>query len=535
MANVPAGGGIIVAHEGEFGELHALVGKLRHRLRIEHGHDAATQTRIETHISLVLLSGERAYKFKKPVDLGFVDFTTLARRRHFCEEEVRLNRRFAPTVYEGVVGLTADGEERSALPVGARGDDHVVEYAVRMRRFDNGQMLDALVAAGDIDERQLCQLVDDIVRFHAGAAPVEAGGGPGSAAVVREQILSSLAHIATPDRAVFQALEVQVGVLLDTFARRQEMGFVRDCHGDLHLSNVVRIDGRLTPFDCIEFNPELRLVDTMADLAFLLMDLDFRGHEALASIALNRYLERCGDYAGLAVLRVYLAYRTLVRAKVASLQALEQREQAQRQACLARSRGHVMLARRYLQPQGRPALWITHGLSGSGKSWHSRRLVRQRGWIHVRSDVVRKQLLGLAPEASTGSGVGAGAYTTDVTEQTYERLAAIARTVVEGGFTVIVDASFLCARQRERFRALAGALSVPLRILDCDAPVPVLHQRVRTRAAEGGDPSEADAGVIAHQQRTRDPLSAAERPLRVGAADLSDAREGMAMADRARC
>jgi aminoglycoside phosphotransferase family enzyme/predicted kinase len=495
--------------------LRALVASVADALCARSGHERNGQRILETHISVLLLSGDIALKFKKPVDLGFVDFTTLEKRRQLCHEEWRLNRRFAPTLYQQVVAVVIgeDGEPRLVARQAGQGSAGVErEYAVQMRRFAHEEMLDVRVEAGSVSAEEISGLVDDIVAFQQRSAAADAGSGAGSPSLVRQQVLGSLEHITDLDDEIPVLLRNELDALADVFATRCSEGFIRDGHGDLHLSNIVQLEGRPTPFDCIEFNSTLRVIDTVSDFAFLLMDLDFRGCSELANIAFNRYFDRSGDFDGLAVLRLYLAYRSLVRAKVASLQAGDDTVAASQRDRLGRRRArHVALAREYLAPAGKPALWITHGFSGSGKSHHCRRIAARSGWLHVRSDVERKRLLGVAADEATGSGLGEGAYAESVTEQTYARLARIARTAVSSGFSVIVDASFLSLRQRRLFRALASDLGVAWRILDCDAEDAVLRERIRNRAAGGTDPSEADEAVLTHQQRTHEPLDEDER------------------------
>lgn len=528
-------------------DLRGLVARVRDALEAREADPTAKI--VETHISIVLLHGDRAFKFKKPVDLGFADFSTPQRRHRLCREELRLNRRFAPDIYLGLTLVSggddgapdapprlthhpADEAQAQAASDGAGGE---VEPAVCMRRFPDDARLDLLVARDGVDADDLRQLARDVAAFHARAERPRDDSPLGGVAMVREQMLGAFAQGPAAAQALRPRVTQRLDALAGTLAGRRRDGWIRDCHGDLHLGNVLRApDGRLTPFDCIDFNEELRVIDTMADIAFLIMDLDHRCRGDLANAVLASYVEASGDYDGLRVLATYLAYRALVRAKVAQLQA----DNAADDGAGAdeddggpadRARAYAALAEAYLAAPARPALWITHGLSGSGKSWTSARLARRKGWIHLRSDIERRRVLGLAPGTSTQSSLGSGAYSEEATARTYDALEAAARAALAGGFGAIVDATFLDAARRERFAGVAAALGVPLRILDCSAPEAVLRERIRERAARGADPSEATEDVLDAQLASAEPLGPGEAALAV---DAQQVLEGTAQALR---
>jgi len=281
---------------------------------------------------------------------------------------------------------------------------------------------------------------------------------------------------------------------------RQRSGHVRECHGDLHLDNLVRIDDEVTAFDCLEFDVGLRSIDTMGDIAFTLMDLKARGRPDLAHGLLDDYLQASGDYAGVAVLRFYEVYRALVRALVDGLRRSCAAQAPQGSPYMAWALGAVHVAR-----SGPPPLVLMHGLSGSGKSTVARALVEQGGAIRLRSDVERKRMFGLdAFESSTSAGqsiYGAGS-----SGQTYTHLLWRARALLATGYPVIVDAAFLKRWQRQAFLALAVEQGAPLTIVDCDAPEAALHARLLARTAAGADPSEADVHVLRNQIAHQDPL-----------------------------
>jgi len=273
---------------------------------------------------------------------------------------------------------------------------------------------------------------------------------------------------------------------------------------------MVLIDGEIVVFDGIEFNPALSFVDVMREIAFLLMDLEVRERPDLASIFLNRYLEETGDYEGLPLLKLYLVYRSMVRAKVAYL---EYRAGTGKAACLARYDRHLVLARRYAEPHPPGLILLTHGVSGSGKTMRSAALVPRLEALRIRSDVERKRLAGLSAETKTGNSVTAGIYDPTMTERTYERLRDLAGIVSGCGIPVIVDATFLERARREKFAALARSLGAPLRILDFRAGEATLRARIRQRGAEGHDASEANPAVLDHQLRGQEPLLPDEQAL----------------------
>ena len=475
---------------------------------------AVTVERVETHCAWVLLTGSHAYKIKKPVDFGFLDYSTLEKRHFYCQEEVRLNRRFAPDIYLDVVAITGSLQQ----PV-IGGDGPVLEYAVRMRQFPAEGLLSQLAQQKRLDSGLVDQLIEQVALFHQHTARATADMPYGDPDQVHHWVSENFRHIrpALNDPADIERLEAvrqwtqgERERLEPQLRHRHRDGSIRECHGDLHLGNITLIDGRVTLFDCIEFNPELRWIDIISEVAFLLMDLQDRGYANHAWRFLNGYLQHGGDYAGLAVLRYYRVYRALVRAKVALLrcrQAPSGSETAQ--AARAEYDQYLQLAEDTLSA-GQPMLLITRGLSGSGKSTVARGLCEASGMLQLRSDVERKRLAGLAATADSGSATGAGLYAAQQTEKTYARLAELADTVLEAGYPVIVDATFLQRERRDSFLALAQRRRVPFAIIDCQAPGAELERRIRHRAEQGGDASEATLAVLAAQRETQQPLNAGE-------------------------
>lgn len=471
---------------------------------------------IETHISRVFLAGDFAYKVRKPVRFDFVDFSTAQARRDDCETELRLNRRFAPTLYLDVVPVVA-GPTPGSVRVGGSGIP--IEHAVRMRRFDQQDLLGARRAAGRLQPGHIDALARSIAAFHQQQPPAALADGFGTPdridAILAECLggigrLAQASHLAS--RVAMRARS-EAARLAGAFGARLRNGHVRECHGDLHLGNIVLLDGMPTPFDCLEFDAALRWTDTISDLAFPVMDLLHHGRRALAYRLLNGYLEQSGDYGALAVLSFYLSMRALVRARVLLEHAWQQHaagaSMAPAQAEAARL---LALAWRCLTRRRGPMV-LMHGLSGSGKSTVAAQMSEAAAMIRVRSDVERKRLRQGMPPAG-------GWYTDRESARTYNRLLAICRLGCMAGFPMIADAAFLSRDQRERFAEQARRLGVPFFIVSCAAPLEILRSRIETRAREGHDPSDADIAVLERQLRTQQPLTAAECAHVVPASDF---------------
>lgn len=468
---------------------------------------------METHISWVLLAGEYAYKLKKPIRLDFLDFSTLEQRRHFCHEELRLNRRLAPELYLDVVPITGS-------PVDPRlgGEGPPLEYAVRMRRFPQERLLSTMIAAGTLRPEHIDLLAVEAAEFHAALPPVPAGAPWGTAEVVEREARDNLdaldqsvrdPRLRTQLKQLRRWTEEEFRRRRGDLASRRRSGAIRECHGDMHLGNMVLQDGRVVIFDGIEFSAELRWIDVLSEAAFVVMDLEDRGRSDYARRFLNAYLERTGDYDGLPVLPFYLVYRALVRAKVAAIRAAQRCDDQERPPADAETAGYIDLAVSLTQSR-QPRLCITHGPSGSGKTTGSGRAVEAWGAVRVRSDVERKRLFQSPLRSPPGVGTDPALYSDSATERTYARLADCAAGIVRAGFPAIVDATFLRAADRRRFRELAQGLNVPFGILDFTADPAVLRQRLRDRAAAAHDASDADERVLEHQLQTREPLSADE-------------------------
>lgn len=480
-------------------------------------HPARTVHLVETHISWVLLAGRYAYKIKKAVDLGFLNFTDLAARRFYCEEEIRLNGRLAPQLYLDVV-IIGGSPQRPVLGAGP-----AIEYAVRMRRFASARQMDRLLARGLVTPTHIDRLAATLARFHAGLPPAKPDSAFGTADAVHAPALQNFEQLAplldAADTALLERLrsasEHAYAACAPWLEQRRQQGWIRECHGDLHLGNIVLLKDQPTPFDGIEFNAGLRWIDVMNEVAFLVMDLLDRNRTDLAFRLLNGYLELTGDYAGVKVLRYYLAYRAMVRAKISAIRARQQGTRpAQAKDAMAACRGYLALAATCLA-QKRPALIITHGLPGCGKTTVAQAALGRLQAIRIRSDVERKRLFGLAPLQPSRSGIGDGIYSAGATQLTYARLHQLARGLLDAGFPVIVDAAFLRHAEREQFRQLAGEMAVPFVILDIRAAPATLRQRILQRLDQAKDASEADLRVLETLQAAQEPLQPDELAIAV--------------------
>jgi aminoglycoside phosphotransferase family enzyme/predicted kinase len=457
---------------------------------------------LQTHASWILLTPRLAFKLKKPVRLPFLDFSTPALRWLACAEEVRLNRRLAGSMYRGLVAVRGS---RARPTVGGEGP--VIDTLVCMRRFPADAVLSERLADGRLAPAHVERLARRIADFHDAAEIV--GGDATQGAVGRAfapvaAVLSQLERVrpAQALQPVGQWLLDRARVLAGALRERQAAGAIRDCHGDLHLSNTVVLGDDVTAFDCLEFDASLRRIDVMSDVAFLTMDLKAHDRPDLAHRFLEGYLERRGDYDGLRVLRFYEVHRALVRDLVASLRAPASAAAVDYLATAGR------LVREATQA---PRLGIVSGLSGSGKSTLAIRLAQRSGALRVRSDVERKRLFGLSI-LERSDHVEGGIYGGDASARTYARLADCASRALSGGYSVIVDAAFLSAAQRHAFRALATQRGASFTVFAVHADPSLLRARVRERLAAGHDPSEADETVLEMQMRTRQDFEAWERP-----------------------
>jgi aminoglycoside phosphotransferase family enzyme/predicted kinase len=477
------------------------------------GHPVKYIRLIETHISWIILTGDYAYKIKKPVNFGFLDFSTLEKRHFYCQEELRLNRRFAPEIYLELVEIRGSQYEPRL-----QGSGEVIEYAIKMLEFPQQCLLSSHAAKDDLNPELIDDIAATVSEAHTNSDRADQATDFGTATVAAQWSAENMAQISNaipreflPD--TYSQLErwyQENNALLANIDERKREGFVRECHGDLHLGNMALIGGKVTLFDCIEFNPELRWIDTISEVAFVAMDLNARGFPGYCWRFLNRYLENSADYAGIKLLRYYFIYRALVRAKVEALRV-------DQEACDTETyQAHIKPALDYIELAGRwssshrAGLIIMHGLSGSGKSTIAAHLVEKLGAIQIRSDVIRKGLFDLKANEQSGSTLSQGIYTNDATDLTYRRMKEIAAAIIDADFTVIVDATFLLESQR---RALLELETDPLCskvIIHCEVPTAELRKRIVERE---NDPSEANLAVLEQQLRSQQPFSEAEKKL----------------------
>ncbi|MHC4878461.1 MAG: bifunctional aminoglycoside phosphotransferase/ATP-binding protein [Planctomycetota bacterium] len=462
---------------------------------------------VETHISWVLLTRDSAWKIKKPVRFDFLDFSTLERRKHFCEEELRLNRRTAPDLYLSIVPISGT----TAAPE-VDGTGEPFEYAIRMHRFDDSRLLSHLAADGLLRPSLIDTLAERVADFHASIPSATMDSPYGRAADIRRDALdnfNTIEQLAVDDaehEAEIHHLRewtaTEADRLVSMFEQRRQAGFVRECHGDLHLGNIVELDDGPRLFDCIEFNAGFRWTDVISEVAFLVMDLEEHGEEQLARRLLNRYLERTGDYAGLHVLRFYLVYRAMVRAKIDMIRLSDDSQPETLRRSLQREFGTYLSVADHDAERSPPALIVTHGVSGSGKSVFAEQIVEHSAAIRIRSDVERKRLFGLDETDRVSGRSAADLYSPETSRRTYDRLAELAATIISAGFPVVVDATFLQPAQRSQFRQLADRLQVPFLIVACSAPEDVLVDRVAQREVIDRDASDAGVAVLRQQLQT---------------------------------
>lgn len=460
--------------------------------------DGAAAEEVETHAARVFLSGDRAFKMKRAVRYSFLDFSTLDARRAALEAELRLNRRTAPMLYRRLIPVTRT--EAGGVEIGGEGE--AVEWLLEMTRFDETDRLDRIAAHGPLPESVVAMLAETVADLHG---QVEIRSDMGGAAAMTEIVEGNAGDLAelVPDilpREMVQRLDDLTRLELDRrrilLDRRRFDGFVRHCHGDLHLANVVLLDGRPILFDCLEFDPALATIDVLYDLAFLIMDMLHREQRAAAVQLLALYLERTEDDAGAGLLPLFLAIRATVRSKIAGFAA---REHGGAPATAARA--YQTQARGFLEDRPTPQLIAIGGLSGTGKSTLARTLAPDLGpapgAVTVRSDGTRKRLFGRHPEER----LGPEAYREEVSERVFARMADRARSLLEAGHAVIADGVFLRPEQRARLERAAGAAGAPFHGLWLEAPDDVAVHRVEGR---NGGASDATAEVV-RMQRAADP------------------------------
>ncbi len=469
---------------------------------------------IQTHISFVLLTGDYTYKIKKPVDFGFLDYSTLEKRQHFCTQELEMNRRTAPEIYLEVLPIVQSDD---TFHLGSNAADItaqiVVEYTLKMRQFPQDSLLLSLLERGLLTEQIMANLGREVAKFHSTAISNSYIRTFGEVGQIRTTINNnyriSEKYIGGPQT---QTQYQETKDYSDGFfAENQELlnlrivnDKIRECHGDLHLRNIALWQDKILIFDCIEFNEPFRFVDVMYDIAFTVMDLESRGRRDLGNVFLNTYIEQTGDWEGLQVLPLYLSRQAYVRAKVTSLMLDDSSVSTAEKTRISQTASHYYtLAWEYTKPrQGK--LTLMSGLSGAGKSTVGRYLARHTGAIHLRSDAVRKHL-GRIPLHERG---GQDLYSDEMTAKTYGRLLELGVMLADRGWNVILDAKFDRDSWRTDAIALAQSHNLPLEILYCTASIEVLRERLQRRK---GDITDATVELLNAQQTAFEPFTEFEQ------------------------
>lgn len=472
---------------------------------------------IETHISWVFLTENSVFKIKKPVDLGFVNFTTLDLRRQFCEAELQVNSNYAPSLYRGLLNVARNAD---GITIGGPGE--VIDFAVFMNRFRDEQILSNRLASDSVSDADIVAFADRLAHRHSIAQPVKGDtlGHPKETINEIQDSVSQLQHALPEERRrrmdpIKNWIQETAETLRDTFLERRENGFVRDCHGDMHMDNLVYLEDQITPFDAIEFNPHFRWIDVISDLAFPVMDLRYRKAARFSRLLLKRYLEQSGDYDGLRVLDWYVTHRALARAKIAAMKAPPDASADQWESVI-----------RYLdlvdahQRRRENYLCITVGVSGSGKTTGSQPIVDATDAIRIRSDIERDRL------PNRDEPVQSNRYSEETIEKTYDRLLEIARVILSANRNVLVDATFLSRDRRRKFSALANAAGASFRILHFDAPKAHLKERVANRLQTQSDASEATPDLVDSQLESFEPFTESEQSQLITPDDLVEQMNG---------
>jgi uncharacterized protein len=463
---------------------------------------------IQTHASYVFLTGEYAYKLKKHVDFGFFDYSTLVKRKYFLELELKLNKNIAPELYLAVIPIV---EQDNNLTLGGEGE--IVEYALQMRQFSQENLFTNLLAANKLSSDRLRELGKLVAHFHQTADTNEYVSSFGTVAQIRVAIAQNyqqtqkylgIVQTQTQLAATKEYTDYFLSEREDLFDNRIKQQKIKECHGDLHLKNICLWQNKIQLFDRIEFNESFRFVDTFYDIAFTVMDLDARSKPDLANVFLNSYLEYTGDWTGLLLLPFYLCRQAYVRAKVNSFLlddpevSLTNKEQAKKTAS-------DYYRQAYQYTQTKPGnLILMSGLSGSGKSTVAQYLAQKQGAIHLRSDAVRKHLAGIPIDEPGQDNL----YSTEMTEKTYTRLLELGLLLAKEGFTIILDAKYDRLLQRQTAISQANNQHIPIKIIQCNAPVSILRDRLNKRQ---GDISDATADLIAIQQANAEAITIAEQ------------------------
>ncbi|MEA3240632.1 MAG: AAA family ATPase, partial [Pseudomonadota bacterium] len=462
---------------------------------------------IQTHISWVIIADQLVYKMKKPVDFGFIDYSSLEKRHHFCQEEVRLNRRLSQDIYLGVVPIMKRDDGFFFA-----GSGQLVEYAVEMKRLPESRMMYNLLADRELQSSHLERLAEMLADFYRRAAVIDDGS------------FGTLETVSFNIRENFEQTEKYLGRILsevdfqrimafseqfirdheDLFARRVSQEMIRDCHGDLHMEHICFVDDHIDIYDCIEFNKRFRCIDVMADVAFLAMDLDYHDRYDLAAFFLRRFAAHFADEEGRKLLPFYKCYRAYVRGKVScflfddpSLTEFE------KESAISEARRHFQLATIYTYGF-LPSLILLSGISGSGKSYLAGGLSAMSGFSSLRSDQVRKELQGLNASEHRPDDFESGLYSPEMIRKTYQELVRQADTKLAAGEGVIIDATCLKVWQRQLFYEMAAKWELPVYVVSCEAPLEVIEKWLRQREDEADNISDATLRIARQQLENRE-------------------------------
>lgn len=464
---------------------------------------------VQTHVSFIFITDHFVYKIKKPVDFGFLNFKTIDRRRFYCNEEVRLNRRLCPDMYLGVIEL-----RKSSDVIAFHGNGEIIDYAVKMRRLPKDRMLDQLVANNNVGETELRNVAKTIARFHHETPTSESVAEYGSIEKISAnwhenfiQMERFTTILSDNDRLYMQNfVEKYISMNKNIFMERMEQGCIRECNGDIHLENICIEDKKVHIFDCIEFNDRFRFCDTAADIAFLYMDLEYNRRKDLAEIIIDEYLKESNDKSLLAVIHFYTIYRAFVRGKVDSFQLDDINiSDKQKNDAAERAIRYFRLAKGYMERLKMvQTLFITTGLMGSGKSSLAEELSFALGIPVYNSDMVRKQLNGISNTTKVTVPFGEDIYSKDKTQRVYQELFSLARLGIKKGTSIIIDASFPDAQLRANAGEIATQFGIPIVILHTSCKPSELKRRLQNRALL---PSVSDGRIelLKHHQAIYEP------------------------------
>ncbi len=493
-------------------------------------HPVEVITTIETHISIVFLTGPYAYKLKKNVNFGFLDFSTLENRKKFCDLEVKLNKRYAPQLYLDVLAIYLDHNQQVTLDAN-KADSAPIDYLVKMNQFDPNQVLGRLLLNQGLSSVQVEVLSFQISDFHLKAEIVEKNSLLGEPGTILQPMLDNFGtlydSLADDQKTTLDELHrwtlQQFEILRPFIKQRKSDGYVRACHGDLHLDNITLIDGLPVLFDGIEFNENFRWIDVISDLAFLLIDLDFRDQRQLKRMVLSLYLSRTNDYNALKLVTLYQVYRALVRAKITALRATQfPIDSLDFKLKMQKTTEYVTLARQYSQRNLAPKLILLQGVSGSGKSHLANALLDIIDAIVISSDRTRKQLYGINPFDRVPASEIAQLYGTSMSQKTYQALLEQSQTILSQGMNVIVDATFLKKEHRQPFVNLAKELECPSFIIYIESSVETSRYAIQNRLQLNDNPSDANQQVMQQQLKIIQPPQSGNNTLKLNAKLLRD-------------